>query len=164
MIEEKAQVIKTGKGVIWVETERQSTCTGCSVKHGCGTSVLANLFGNKTAYIRVLTNQDVSEGDTVLIGINESSLVKSSFFVYAVPIICMLLMAILGELFAGYFQWGFRDISSILAGALGLVLGFIWLKRYTISISNNRKYQPVLLKVIGRSGTINHLSANFKVS
>ena len=78
MIEEQGKVVALQNDWVWVETERKTACGQCSVSKGCGTSVLANVFGKKANSIAVMKTLPVKIGDEVIIGIEENSLVKGS--------------------------------------------------------------------------------------
>ncbi|MDF3932676.1 SoxR reducing system RseC family protein, partial [Pseudomonas citronellolis] len=43
MIEEQGRVIGVEPGAVWVETLRQSTCSACNARAGCGQGLLQQL-------------------------------------------------------------------------------------------------------------------------
>lgn len=150
MIEETARVVQTRDGMAWVETRRQTACGSCSVNKGCGTGVLAQVFGQKTSRVRVLNPVDAEEGEEVIIGIREEALVRGSIAVYAVPLLSMMMFALGGEFISARLGLGEGDAVTIVSGIIGLVVGLAWLKHFGTRIARDGRYQPVILRKLGR--------------
>lgn len=147
MIEETAKVVAVEEGFVWVEAQRQSTCGSCAVRKGCGTTALAQVLGRRRARVRALNQHAVEVGDTVAIGIAEQALVRGSIIVYLVPLAAMLSGALLGE------AWGGAGEAAVVAGgAIGLVMGFWGLRRYTRRMLRDPRFQPVVLRVLRGGG------------
>lgn len=146
MIEETAIVVERSGGFAWVETQRRSTCGTCGANKSCGTSVLANVVGRKTARMKAINTIDAAVGDEVVVGLRESALLIGSVAVYLVPLLCMLGGAMLGRILA--VQWGVIAVEpvTVVAGLLGLLSGGLWLRGFTKRISNDERYQPVILR------------------
>ncbi len=152
MIEEHAQVIALENNDVWVETQRRSACGQCAANKGCGTATLAKVLGNKRSQVRTLNPQatSVAVGDEVIIGINEQALVRGSLAVYTVPLLMLFVFGFLGQLLSTQLLMTNQDILPIILGLSGLLLGFVWVRRFTQRISDDVRYQPVLLRrVIG---------------
>ncbi len=139
MIEEHAQVIQLGVGCVWVETDRQTTCSEC--KAGCGTAVLARFMARRRHPIRVLNPLSLQIGDKVVIGLAKEALLNGSVAVYLMPLLCLFLGAGLAELFHSEAE-GLR----VLLGMLGLLIGLFWLRSYSGKIHNDERFQPVVLR------------------
>ncbi len=139
MIEETGEVTGTEGEYAWVESERRSTCGNCSVRSGCGTSVIARFLGGGRMRLRVLNDIDARVGDSVVIGIPETAMLKGSLAVYAAP---------LAGLFAGALagHWLQGDAAAIAGAVIGLGVGLAWLKRFSRRTRDDRLYQPVLLR------------------
>lgn len=146
MIEETAQVVCIDEGDVWVETRRQSTCSGCAAEKGCGTAALSKVLGNRRTRLRVLADMPLAVGDQVVIGIGAQALVRGSLAVYAVPLLLLLLGAVLGRLGADHGLWSSAESASLILGLGGLAAGLLWLKRFTRRIQGDRNYQPVVLR------------------
>ena len=57
MIEESGRVVALAPGAVWVETERNSTCSGCSVRGGCGQGLVERLgIRNRRGLILALSD------------------------------------------------------------------------------------------------------------
>lgn len=152
MIEEHAQVIALENNDVWVETQRRSACGQCAANKGCGTATLAKVLGNKRSKVRTLNPQEtlVAIGDEVIIGINEQALVRGSLAVYTVPLLMLFVFGFLGQLLSTQLLMTNQDILPIVLGLSGLLLGFVWVRRFTRRIADDARYQPVLLRrVIG---------------
>jgi sigma-E factor negative regulatory protein RseC len=147
MIEETGRVVGTEEGYAWVETVRRSACTDCSVRSGCGTSVLARLMGRRgTGRVRAVNAIQAMVGERVVVGISESGLVRGSLAVYAVPLCSLLAGALFGDMMGARLSPGNAELFSILFGAGGLAGGLAWLRHFTVAVHNDRRYQPVILR------------------
>ncbi len=148
MIEEHAQVIALDNNDVWVETQRRSACGQCAANKGCGTATLARVLGNKRSQVRTLNPEatPVAVGDEVVIGINEQALVRGSLAVYTVPLLMLFVFGFLGELLSTQLLVTNQDILPIVLGLVGLLLGFVWVRRFTRGIADDVRYQPVLLR------------------
>lgn len=144
MIEETAQVVATAADGVWVETRRQSACGHCSARKGCGTAVLDKVMGQKRSRVLVSNPHDtvVQVGDEVLIGIDESALVRGSLALYFVPLLSFFLFGLLGQVLSRQWLLGEGEGLSILFSLVGLFAGFAWARHYA---RGDRRYQPVLL-------------------
>jgi sigma-E factor negative regulatory protein RseC len=146
MLEETARVVRIEDDVVWVETERRSTCASCAVEKGCGTATLAKVLGNRRTVVRVLSALPLRVGDQVVIGIREQALVRGSLAVYAVPIVLLLLGGLIGQLGAEQFIWDNAELASVTLGMSGLIAGLVWLRRYTRRIQDDPEFQPVVIR------------------
>ncbi|MBK8162378.1 MAG: SoxR reducing system RseC family protein [Gammaproteobacteria bacterium] len=145
MMTETAQVISTEGKFAWVETQRKTTCGSCAAQKGCGTGVLAKVFGNRTSRVRVINTIGAESGEMVVIGLEDGTLVRTSFAVYAMPLVFLLLGGAAGGMLADALAWETREGAAAVCGVLGLLLGFAWLRRYTRSISQDPRHQPSLI-------------------
>jgi sigma-E factor negative regulatory protein RseC len=146
MIEEKATVIAVEGEHALLQTQRRSACQSCSVKQGCGTSVLAKVVGQRSSQILVDNVLNAEVGDEIIIGINDNALVKGSFLVYALPLVLLLIGALMGEFFA--HAYGFNaELLSIIAGTAGFVVAMI-LIRFSLSKTKFKaEIQPHMLRI-----------------
>ena len=145
MIEQTAQVVAVEGESAWVEAERKSACGGCEAKAGCGTGSLAKAFGTRANRMKVINTVDAQPGDTVVIGIEESALVRGSVAVYLVPLLTLLGGGIFGEFMAERLGVALQ-VGGVTGGLIGLGIGLLWLRSYTRGIENDPRYQPVTLK------------------
>jgi len=145
MMEETAQVIKTEPGFAWVRAQRQATCGHCSVRQGCGTGVIGNLFSRRLSNIRALNRAGAEEGDYVIVGLQESSLLKSALISYLLPLVLMLVGAVVAE----SFQLTHSELGAIFGAVVGLLLAWFLVRRFARHIVTDPNYQPVILRKAG---------------
>jgi len=146
MIEETGQVVDVQDAFAWIESEHTSTCGACNVRKGCGTAVLAKVLGQRRVHLRVLNRINARVGDTVVIGISESGLVRGSLAVYAVPLAGLFAGAIAGDVLGQHYFPGGADPLAIAGALAGLAAGLFWLKRFSRRTENDAAYQPVILR------------------
>lgn len=146
MIEEKAQVIRVAGEFAWVHTQRESACGQCSAQKGCGTSVFSKLMGNKFVELKVMNPVNAEVGDSVILGLHESVLLKSAIVMYLMPLLTMFASALVAQSLltdSGLQNLQFWIVSAAL---MGLVLGFVMARRFSKKRSNDERYQPVILR------------------
>jgi len=142
MIEEPAVVVEAGAGYAWVETRRRSACGACSASEGCGTAVLAKVWGDRRARVRALSTLPLQPGDAVIVGLAEGALLRGSLLVYLLPIVLLLAGALLGQTaFAGA-----GEEPVILSGAVGLGLGFLAARGVSRRLRSDARFQPVVMR------------------
>jgi sigma-E factor negative regulatory protein RseC len=141
MIEGRAVVTKAQEEYVWVEAQRQSECRYCGFE-GCDSAVLAEVLGKQPMRVRVLTQIPLCEGDEVIIGISENTLVKISLIVYLILLLSMLFGAILGD---ALFSESGEGVAMLL-GVLGCVAGFVWLFIFARQTPTSPQFQPVVLR------------------
>lgn len=129
MIEQQATVIGSDDDTVWLEAERQSTCSQCQLKKGCGTGLLANHVGKRFSRIAVNKTIDVTIGQQVRLAIPEESLLKGTFVMYIMPLVLMFLFAAAAQFL------NFNEMIEILAGISGLLIGFYWAR---LRLANNK--------------------------
>lgn len=123
MIEQQATVRRVHDGLAEVEVERRSACNGCNASAGCGTSVLAGLFGRKS--LRVWLNNDIAAepGDRVIVGLRDEAMLRMSFQVYLMPILALLAGGIIADVL-----FPSSEAMTLVGAALGLGSGLLYLK------------------------------------
>ena len=155
MIEQIATVVELEGDAVWVETQRHSACGACARNKGCGAGLFAKAFRFSSPRLKVQHTQAIEVGDRVVIGVDEQALVRGSFAAYIMPILFMLGFGMLGErLFADVLTSVAPDVIGLMAGMAGLAAGLMWLRRYSQSIGDDRRYQPLILQKVA-----DHVSA-----
>jgi len=148
MIEEVATVMRVDGELAEVQTQRRSACGSCHAQEGCGTSVLAGLFGKRPVQLRVRNPVAAAPGDRVVVGLDEQAFQITSFVVYALPLLGLLLGAILGRMLGLDLALANTEPLSILGGLLGVAGGLALVRRFARSRSDDRRYQAVILRVL----------------
>ena len=122
MIEQQATIIEVDGNTVWLQAERESTCSSCQVKQGCGTGLLAKHVGKKFSKISVHKTTDVALGDVVTLVIPEQALLQGAALMYLLPLTLLFLFSIITRSF------GLGEGTQILAGLTGLATGFAIVK------------------------------------
>ncbi len=122
MIEQKATVIGREGNIVWIEAERQSTCSQCQARKGCGTGMLAKHVGQRFSRLAVHTDEKLEAGQQVMVSIPEQALLSGALMMYLLPLIFLFAAAMLARLA------GVGELLQIVAGLLGLCAGFYWVK------------------------------------
>ena len=122
MIEQQATIIEVDGNTVWLQAERESTCSNCQVKQGCGTGLLAKHVGKKFSKISVHKTTDVALGEVVTLVIPEQALLQGAALMYLLPLTLLFLFSIITRSF------GLGEGTQILAGLTGLATGFAIVK------------------------------------
>lgn len=146
MITENAIVVSVSKTETWIETQRKSVCGQCSASKGCGTSVLSKVMGNKLSKMKAINKVDAQTGDEVVVGLNEQMLLKGAFMTYMMPLLYLFLFAFIGQVLSANLQLQNNEIVVVLFSIFGFYLGLRQLKKFSVSISEDENYQPVILE------------------
>lgn len=141
MIEQNAEVVAVADGSALVEVLRQSGCSACNVGERCGTSALAQLFGNGNATrLRVSDPLGLAPGERVVIRIRNRVLVRASLTAYLLPLLALIGIAGAAD------RVGVGDTGSAVGAVFGLLLG-LWLAGIiTGGTGAKARFRPVLLR------------------
>lgn len=137
LIEQFAKVVAIDNDKVWLTTNRESSCSGCRLKQGCGTGLLENHVGNKFSNITVQTQQQVKLEQQVTVAIYETRLLQGALFVYMVPLLMLLLFAMITRYLTA------SNELEIIFGLLGLITGFVLVK---FGLRNRQGSFAVLMK------------------
>lgn len=141
MIEETGRVVALAPGAVWVETERSSTCSGCSVRSGCGQGLVERLgIRERRGLILVLCDLRLSVGDTVVVGIRESVLLQGAVLVYLFPLIMLFIFAVVAS------QLSAPEPYVMLAGLGGFLVAWLLVRKRSQQTSIDPALQPVVLR------------------
>lgn len=129
MIKQPAKVVSYDQNTIWLEAERQSTCSGCQLKQGCGTGLLENHVGKRFSDITVEKKSDVSVGQEVTLAIPEETLLQGAALMYILPLVFMFIFAAVAQ------ALHLNEAIEIIAGLGGLFVGLYWVR---IQLANKK--------------------------
>lgn len=153
MIEQSGKVVAVEQGIAWVQTIQTSACSSCSARSGCGASVLDKLSGGKVTQLPLTDCLGVSVGETITIGVPDDALLKASFLVYFLPLLSLMLMALVAD-----WIWPDSELHSIGGGIIGLLAGFMLVKRISASTTMALTTQPVMLKKGGAPDQVDSMA------
>jgi sigma-E factor negative regulatory protein RseC len=137
MIEQKAKVVGFNNDTVFLDVERQSTCSACEVRQGCGTGLLSKHVGKRFSHIKIHKKNDVKIGQQVQVAISEKTLLQGAFLVYLIPILLLFVFSAIAQVF------NFSEMVEILFGVTGLILGFYFVK---IRLNNNNDFQAGIVE------------------
>lgn len=144
MVEEQAIVISTDQDQTSLEILRNKPCGLCGQIRGCGLSFWGKLFAHRPNTFKAKNLIKAQVGDVVVVGVEENALLMSSMVVYGIPLLLLLIGAFLGSFLATTAD---VDSGTALGAAVGLLLGFIWLKGHAQGSSLDGRYSPVILRL-----------------
>ncbi len=137
MIEEYAIVIGRLEGSAILEIERRTACGLCGQTRGCGNATWGKLLGHKSQTLTAENSINAEVGESVVVGIDERVFLRSVFYLYIVPLLSMLLLAILVHVLFN------NEFYVILAAFSGLIIGFYLVKQHMVRrIGAGRSTQP----------------------
>jgi sigma-E factor negative regulatory protein RseC len=142
VIEERAVVAEAGDGYAWVEIEGRSACGACHAGDGCGTAALAKVWSGRRVRIRAVAGLPLRPGDEVIVGLADGVLLRGALLAYLLPVLLLLGGALLGD--AAFAGAGEEPV--VLAGALGLGLGFLAARVLSRRFQDDPRFQPVVLR------------------
>ena len=139
MIEEKAVVISSNAQYAWIAPIESSKCTGCTSASSCSTSFLSSILERKSQRtVRIDNLDNVSAGDNVIVGIHSVNLLWGSMLAYLLPVLCLIVFALIGQIFFG-------EVASILLGLFGVLFGLIAANKTAANATVCSKLEPVML-------------------
>jgi sigma-E factor negative regulatory protein RseC len=126
MIEEPAVITAVMGERALVRARGMASCGGCGKRGGCSAGLLARALGTREPVIDVNNSIHARVGEDVLVRIPEATLLKGAALVYGVPVAMMLILGLLGHLWAHVLGVReFSDGAATLGGLAGLAIGFV---------------------------------------
>ncbi len=128
MIVAEARVLRCDADCLWVDVQRPGGCANCAGQSGCSTAVLAPFFSRRQAPLRVARRgaQARLPGETVRIGIRESTLLRGSLWLYLWPVVGLIIGAVLGQALGERVFSQANETLTVIGGLSGLS-GAFWL-------------------------------------
>lgn len=150
MLAEAASVVARDGSTLRLQSSRHATCTGCSLKTGCGQYLLART-GRDSGLHDVLTLTPLDEsaddlaacraGDSVRIELPEGRLVLLAMCFYAVPLVLLLLATALTSWLAA------SEGVVVLGGLAGLASGCLLTRWLLARQALQRQFAPRVRRV-----------------
>ncbi|MBL4608910.1 MAG: SoxR reducing system RseC family protein [Pseudomonadales bacterium] len=149
MLEEHGRVVALDGGLAMIETVRITSCQSCEAKSTCGQGSIAEVVGQKSCIISALNSLSLQVGDEVVVGLSESTLLKSALLVYLLPLVLMIAGA-------GGFQWlyGTNDLVAAFGGGIGFLAGFALVYLYNHQHKDDENFQPMVLRAAREEGLV----------
>ena len=160
MIKQAAEIVEVGEKSIWIKSPRQTACGSCEAKSSCGQNLWSRFFDDREEAIEIrldlksldssksplVNHADLAVGEQVIIGVPESVVLSGSIRVYIMPLITMLVAVLFGRGFIGD-----SDLVTISSGMIGLVAGFMWVRKHALETKEDPQFHPVLLELLQKS-------------
>ncbi|HHT06291.1 MAG TPA: SoxR reducing system RseC family protein [Hydrogenispora sp.] len=145
-MEKEAWVVDVNGDEVRLRYTRHSACRKCGACLVLGNSL------SEQEIVLPKDQLDLAKGDRVAIGLKESSILKASFMVYALPLILFLLGYLGGaHLGSGFMGEALAEAAGLLGGVLALALAYGGLYLYDRRLQKTERYQPYIARVLERS-------------
>lgn len=148
MIEQAAQVTRVEADSVWVRVQQGGGCGQCHAAAGCQTHTWARFFLRTPPELQVHSEHAVGVGDQVVLGIAEAGLLKSSLWMYGVPLLAFFIAALFAQAF---LNGPFAQAGVIGFALLGLLAGFWWVARISTTFAKSGAYQVRILRTLPQS-------------
>ncbi|NIQ96778.1 MAG: SoxR reducing system RseC family protein [Desulfuromonadales bacterium] len=144
MMEEVGTVIELkGKHIALVMCEKSSTCKNCASMESCKVSE-----DNRSMVVESHNVIGAEVGDRVRLAISSKKFLSSSFLVYIVPLVALIVGAVVGEVVGTRFAQGVNpDLLAAIFGVAFLVGSFLIIKVGTKAIPKDTYLPRIIAKV-----------------
>lgn len=142
-MEKEALVVAVDEQEVRLRYTRHSAC------RKCGACLVFGNSGGEQEIVLPRNQLALAKGDRVVIGLKNSSLLKASFLVYALPLL-LFLLGYLGGTRGATFLLGeaSAEVGGLVGGVLALVLAYVGLNRYDQRLRRTANYQPYIARVL----------------
>ncbi|NVJ65476.1 MAG: SoxR reducing system RseC family protein [Gammaproteobacteria bacterium] len=146
MLKEQGQIVEIKADLAMVQTVSKASCSSCQVNSSCGTGIISKAFGERSFITPISNSIHAQTGDLVEVGIPEDLVIKSSLLVYLLPLAVMFTVTLITT----YLLPSLTEPWLIAVGFLGLIGGFLTVRRFGDKLSKNKQLEPVLLRIVSR--------------
>jgi positive regulator of sigma E activity len=142
MFTEPTRIIAADATKIFLQTERGNVCGKCTMKQGCGHSLLLSRSASTIELPREALLSDGAGADALLVGtsqqlcMSEQAVLSGVLWFYGVPLVSLLAATALATLL------GAGEGITTVVGLSALALSFLWLKSYLAA--RKASWQPFL--------------------
>ena len=144
MIEEIGTVVELrGKSTAVVMCKKSSLCENCATHSNC---VIGD--DDRTRLIEAQNNLAASIGDQVLIATTTKSFLQSSFLLYIVPLIALVIGAVAGKLVGENLDTGLDpNLLSAIFGVFFMIGSFVILRVGSSALTQD-SYMPKIVEIL----------------
>ena len=121
MIEQNGIIVRREGNHVWVEFERQSSCSDCSSK-GCGVGLLGKVLGRRIQQVRIENSLNAAVGEKVVVGITGRALLRGSIVAYLWPLLGLFVGGLCGAQIGG----SSGELLQIMGGVAGFAVACCW--------------------------------------
>ena len=144
---ESARVVAVESSGVWLETGVQRGCANCREGRGCGVSIFQRLFRLPRHRVFLPTDEPLSVGDHVVIGMSQRALLIASLWLYLAPLSGLLLSALVVDL-AFSSEW-----LTAIGGLVGLIGTLMFVRGRQVRQAHSGRFFPVLHEVTLREAS-----------
>lgn len=138
---ESARVVAVETGGAWLETGVQRGCANCREGRGCGVSIFQRLFRLPRHRVFLPTDEPLSVGDHVVIGLAQRALLIASLWLYLAPLAGLLVSAVTMDLLFSS-EW-----LTAVGGLIGMSAMLVVVRRRQARQARSGQFFPVLHEV-----------------
>ena len=138
---EEGTVIRNIDQRAWIKTQRSAACEHCHSKDSCQT-----LGGSNEMQVEAINTIGAAEGDQVVVSFSTFSLLKGTFLIYMVPVLCLLAGAGVGVKLAQVTGWD-RSALSALVGFGALIVSFFLVRAKGNRLAQTDAYKPHIIRI-----------------
>ena len=140
---EEGVVIDTYGEFAKVEARRSASCEGCASKDTCKPN------SNTSMIIEVINPINARVGDRICFEVEAGVLLKSTFVIYLMPVIFLLIGAWAGgEIAKIYPLFKREEILSVISGSLFFLVSVFILISLNRYFSKNKRYKPMIKEIL----------------
>jgi sigma-E factor negative regulatory protein RseC len=149
MIEEIGTVVELrGKTTAVVMCKKSSLCENCATHSNC---VIGE--DDRTRLIEAQNSLAASIGDQVLIATTTKSFLQSSFLLYIVPLIALVIGAVTGKLVGENLDTGLDpNLLSAIFGVFFMIGSFVILRVGSNALTQD-SYMPKIVEILREEGS-----------
>lgn len=133
---------------VYVRTSVKTTCHGCSQNSHCGTGLVAKTMANKSQLLKLKCTLPVDVGDTLKIGLPETSMLLASSLFYLVPLLAMLVSSISGSLLLPSIGL-VSELWTVIFTLVCMLISYIGVRYYVNAFE--QRFIPTILSVIPKN-------------
>jgi len=142
MIEEEGIVVETIGDLAKVSILAKSACEKCASAGVCHP-------GGEDSFMEATNPLNARKGQKVKVVLAPQLYLKASLIVYGIPMAVFIAAAIIAKNAAApYAGEQGSDLWAFIAGMLGLVVSFFFIRSYNKKVEKTREYKPVIVEIL----------------
>lgn len=144
MVEEFGSIVELkGKEVAVVLCEKSSSCEHCASMESCQVGT-----DNKSKLVEAMNTIGAGVGDRVKLAVSSKNFLQSSFLLYIVPLIALIIGAVSGQLLGTYLEVGLDP--NLLAALLGtaFMVGSFFVIRVGSRAIPKEAFMPRIVEIV----------------
>ena len=138
---ENGIVEKISKGKALVRIQKSSACAGCTARDSC------EVTADKQVLIEVSNSVNAEPGNLVEISIPAGTLLKLSLIIYMIPVICLIIGAFAGGIWA-QSSGTESSLGAISGAAIAIAASFLVIRRLDRSVWAGKEYRPGITRIL----------------